>query len=123
MSTIYTITDFTADVLPSLDKREQCIDVYVVLYRAFDTINLGILLKKLDHYGIRGKVLEWLKSYLEYKGVQSEIKHTEYGAPQGSVIGPLLFIIYSNDLPHSHQHCETILSADDATVYFLHANL
>ena len=93
-------------------------------------INHGILLKKLEYYGIRGMVLEWFKSYLyqrrqyvEYKGVQSEIKHTEYGVPQGSVLGPLLFIIDSNDLPHSLQHCESILFADDTTVYFTHANM
>ena len=85
MSTIDAIIDFTADVLPSLDKREQCIAVYLDLSKAFDTINHGILLKKLEYYGIRGKVLEWFKSYLyqrrqyvEYKGVQSAIKHTEY---------------------------------------------
>ena len=57
------------------------------------------------------------------KGVQSAIKHTEYGVPQGSVLEPLLFIIYSNDLPHSLKHCETILFADDTTVYFTHTNM
>ena len=79
MSTIDAIIDFTADVLPPLDKREQCIAVYVEFSKAFDTINHGILLKKLEYYGIRGKVLEWFKSYLyqrrqyvKYKGVQSE---------------------------------------------------
>ena len=62
-------------------------------------INHGILLNKLEYYGIRGKGLEWLKSYLyqrrqyvEYKGVQSEIKHTEYGVPQGSVLNWTSFV-------------------------------
>ena len=130
MSTIDAIIDLTADVLPSLDKRVQCIDVYLDLSKAFDMINHGMLIKKLEYYGIRGKVLEWFKSYLyqrrqyvEYKGVQSEIKHTECSVPQGSVLGPLLFIIYSNDLPHSFQYCETIVFADGTTVYFTHANM
>ena len=98
MSTIDAIIDFTADVLPSLDKREQCIAVYLDLSKAFDTINHGILLKKLEYYGINLKkkrfksYLYQRRQYVEYKGVQSAIKHTEYGVPQGSVLGPLLFI-------------------------------
>ncbi len=66
-STINAITDFTADVLPSLDGRLKCLSVYLDLSKAFDTINHGILMDKLQYYGIRGKVLEWFKSYLVWE--------------------------------------------------------
>ena len=128
-STTDAITEFTTDALPCLDKRENCISVYLDLSKAFDTINHNIMLSKLEYYGIRGKTLEWLKSYLanrrqyvDYRGTHSEIKQIEYGAPQGSVMGPLLFIIYSNDIPHSITYSKTILFADDTTVYLTHQN-
>ena len=107
-STINAITQFSHNILSSIDARQQSIAVYLDLSKAFDTIDHSILLKKLEHYGIRGIALEWFKSYLtereqfvRYKCVDSKVLTISCGVPQGSVLGPLLFILYSNDIPHS----------------------
>ena len=108
-STIDAVTDLTSDVLSSLDRNGMCLSVYLDLSKAFDTINHQILLNKLEYYGIRGMNLEWFRSYLDsrmqyvcYNGLNSEIKPVEYGAPHGSVLGLLLFIMYANDIPQKN---------------------
>ena len=67
-STIDAITEFTSELLPTLDINEKCLSVYLDLSEAFDTINHNILLKKLEYYGIRGMALEWFRSYLSREG-------------------------------------------------------
>ena len=123
-STVNAITEFCFNVLQSFDERQYTLSVFLDLSKAFDTIDHTILLSKLDHYGIRGIALDWFKSYLRdrkqyvhYKGSNSNKLNIECGVPQGSVLGPLLFILYTNDLPNRLPNLKSILFADDTTVY------
>ena len=100
--TTHAITEFTTNVLNSMDQREHCLSVFLDLSKAFDT------LRKRSHYGIRDKTLEWFGNYLlnrrqyvSYKCVHSKLFRLDYGFPQGSVLGPVLLILSSNDVPKS----------------------
>ena len=123
-STIHAVTNFVAYVQNSIEQKNPTVSVLLDLSKAFDTIDHKILLAKLNNYGVRGIALEWFRSYLtgrsqyvSYKDTNSDSLFISCGVPQGSVLGPLLFIIYTNDLPNSLKHSQCILFADDTTVF------
>jgi len=123
-STINAVTELCWNIITSLDNRQNTLAVFLDLSKAFDTIDHNTLLIKLEHYGVRGLALEWFRNYLQDRrqyvsinGVQSNTEVITCGVPQGSVLGPLLFIIYSNDLPHCLENTKSILFADDTTIF------
>jgi hypothetical protein len=117
-------------ILTLLDKITKAIDndkfavgIFIDFAKAFDTVNHDILLKKLYHYGIRGVAYNWLESYLTnrkqfctYNGTKSTLTTISCGVPQGSILGPLLFLVYVNDLGDIFNKINSVLFADDTNL-------
>ena len=104
--------------------------IFIDLSKAFDTVNHQILIDKLEHYGIRGKALEIFKSYLsnrkqyvQLEKSKSQLRPITCGVPQGSVLGPLFFILFINDLYKCCPEGKVRLFADDTTIFFHKNNI
>ena len=117
-------------IVKALENGEYVIGIFLDFSKAFDTVDHNILLKKLEYYGIRGVCLDWFKSYLTvrkqyvtYNGIPSSTKLIQCGVPQGSILGPLLFLLYINDLPNVCKSADPILFADDTNLFINDSNL
>ena len=120
---------FLNHITKALEKREHTVAIFCDLRKAFDCVNHSILLKKLKKLGVNNIELLWFKNYLSNRqqfvflnGVSSSFCTINCGVPQGSILGPLLFIIYINDLPNCSNFL-TLLFADDTTLLLSHSNI
>lgn len=125
-STSTAIVGYLNSLYAHLDRGRSCVGVFLDLSRAFDLVNHVALLDKLYDYGVRGAPLSWLRTYLsernhfvEIHGVRSETLTLNRGIPQGSVIGPLLYIIYTGDINLNN----IVMYADDTSILSTGENL
>ena len=114
----------------AIDKGQYCMGVFIDLSKAFDTINHNILLEKLNIYGIRGLPNDTIRDYLcnrkQYvllNNCKSQMLPLTVGVPQGSILGPLLFLLYINDIVDCCSHLNFILFADDTNILYANDNL
>ena len=132
----HAIAQLVGTVLKNLENKRTTISVMLDLSKAFDTIEHSIMIQKLELYGVRGVCFEWFKSYLEQRQLRVKCRVTStqeeavsdnyivnYGTPQGSCLGPLIFLIFVNDMHLHLTDVDSVQFADDTTIIFSHKNV
>ena len=130
MGTENAIHSIVSYIHNSFNHNKFVLGVFLDVKKAFDSLDRNILLKKLSYYGISGKEWDWFHSYLSnrrqitvYDGCSSNMKRVDFGVPQGGSISPVLFLLYVNDMPNTSLNCESLLYADDTSLYFDSQNI
>jgi retron-type reverse transcriptase len=129
-STSMALTDLYDRLSIAIDKNDYTAGVFIDLSKAFDTLDHSVLLKKLSHYGIRGLSNDWIANYLSnrqqcvlFNNQLSLYRSISCGIPQGSILSPLLFIIYINDIENASSLLSAIIFADDTNLFASNSNL
>jgi len=129
-NTEYGILDLLSNIRNAMEQRLYTIGVFLDLAKAFDTVDHSILLKKMSLYGVSEKSATWFENYLsgrtqyvDINGTSTTLLPISCGVPQGSILGPLLFLIYINDLSNCVPGLQVILFADDTNIFLSHKNI
>ena len=124
-STEHALLELVNEISDSFENHKYTLGVFIDLSKAFDTVDHNILISKLKQYGVTGTNLNWFENYLAgrkqcvtFDGKLTTTKQIECGVPQGSILGPLLFLIYVNDLYKTSKLLDFILFADDTNLFY-----
>lgn len=125
-STQSNLVHFISEISQEVDKGMQIDAIYTDFSSAFDKVNHSLLVNKLEKFGLGGVLLDWIKSYLHKRqqyvyvnGHESDMFFADSGVPQGSHLGPLLFLVFINDITYAIKHCKKSMFADDLKLYMV----